>query len=160
MKHHFDTMTSDFRCKHCRQYVSTDPILSGVNNRNHCPYCLYSRHMDHYEAGDRLSACKAEMRPAGLTLKRANKKYGKQQGELMIVHQCVECGSVSANRIAADDDAETILAIFESSLDLDCQTQTNIEAGGIQLLQAQDTHIVRARLYGWAAIEAPVRSFA
>jgi hypothetical protein len=160
MNHRFDTVLSDFRCKHCRQYVSTDPLLSGVNNRNHCPYCLYSRHMDLYEAGDRLSACKAEMRPVGLTLKRTNKKYGKQQGELMLIHFCVDCGSISANRLAADDDSETILAIFESSLHLDPQTKTHITKSGIQALQAADFHLVCTRLFGQAACSEQVVAFA
>lgn len=149
MKHCFDTITSDFRCKHCSAYVSTDPILSGVNNRNHCPYCLHSRHMDLYEAGDRLSACKAEMRPVGLSLKKTNKKYGQQQGELMIIHLCAECGSISINRTAADDDAETILDIFARSRQLDPQIKARILQSGIQLLAASDYDLVRARLYGW-----------
>src|SRR5512142_1353625 len=151
MKHRFDTMNSDFRCKHCLAYVSTDPILSGVNNRNHCPYCLYSRHMDLYEAGDRLSACKADMKPVGLALKRTIKKYGSRQGELMMIHQCVACGSVSINRIAADDDNETILAIFVGSLHLDPQTGARIAQSGTQPLQAGDLDLVRTRLYGCIA---------
>ncbi len=152
MKHHFDTITSDFRCKHCHNYVSTDPLLSGVNNRNHCPYCLYSRHMDLSEAGDRLSACKAEMKPVGLALKRTNKKYGSRQGELMMIHQCVECGSVSINRIAADDDNETIMAIFTGSLHLDPQTGARILQSGTHPLQAGDLDLVRTRLFGAAVI--------
>ncbi len=151
MKYRFDTISSDFKCKHCRQYVSTDPALSGVNNRNHCPYCLHSRHMDLYQAGDRLSACKAEMQPVGLALKRTNKKYGRQQGELMIIHRCVDCGSLSVNRIAADDDAENILGIFEASLALDPSTRLNIAQNGIQALTAEDADVVRARLFGWDA---------
>lgn len=149
MKHRFDQMTSDFKCKHCNNYISTDPFLSGVNNRNHCPYCLHSRHMDHFEPGDRLSACKAEMRPIGLTLKRTKKKYGSQQGELMIIHQCVECGKISANRIAADDIADTVYEIFEQSLHLSPALRALIEQNGIMLLDAQDEDIVRARLFGW-----------
>ncbi len=152
MKHHFDTITSDFRCKHCHNYVSTDPFLSGVNNRNHCPYCLYSRHMDLYKAGDRLSACKAEMKPVGLALKRTNKKYGSLQGELMMIHQCVECGSLSINRIAADDDNQTILAIFAGSQHLDPQTGSRIAQSGIYPLQASDLDLVRARLFGTAIL--------
>ena len=30
----------DFRCAHCNAIVSSAHMLSGVNNRNHCPYCL------------------------------------------------------------------------------------------------------------------------
>lgn len=147
MKHRFDTITSDFICKHCHNHVSTDPILSGVNNRNHCPYCLYSRHMDHYEAGDRLSACKAEMRPVGLTLKKANKKYGKQQGELMIIHQCVDCGKISINRTAADDIDDYLLEIFYNTHTMNRATRQQIEQAGIEILD--DERLVRARLFGW-----------
>ncbi len=160
MNHHFDTITSDFRCKHCHNYVSTDPMLSGVNNRNHCPYCLHSRHMDLYEPGDRLSACKAEMRPVGLTLKRTNKKYGRQQGELMLIHLCADCGAVSANRLAADDDAETLLAIFEKSLRLDAQSKALISRSGIQALQGMDRDLVCTRLFGRDQCQERVLVFA
>ena len=59
-------INADFRCQHCGAYVSASRVLSGVSNRNHCPYCLWSRHLDLFEAGDRLAACKAPMRPVGL----------------------------------------------------------------------------------------------
>jgi hypothetical protein len=91
--------------------VVADPFFSGVQHRNHCPYCLWSRHLDHEKAGDRLSACKAGMRPIGLTYKRTRKKYGDQRGEMMLVHLCLDCGKVSLNRVAADDDSE-MLAIL------------------------------------------------
>jgi len=160
MKHRFDQITSDFKCKHCDNHVSTDPFLSGVNNRNHCPYCLYSRHLDHFEPGDRLSACRAEMRPIGLTLKRTNKKYGKQQGELMIIHQCIECGKISANRIAADDIASTVFEIYRASLHLDLMTRASIEQSSIILLERKDEEIVHARLFGWREPAALTRSYA
>ncbi len=149
MKHMFDKMTSDFRCKHCHHYVSTDPVLSGVNNRNHCPYCLYSRHLDLYQAGDRLAACKEKMRPVALTLKQTRKKYGRNQGELMLVHQCTDCGSISINRIAADDDTETILDIFQSSRTLDPQIRSRAMHSGIQILDEAAASIVHLRLFGW-----------
>ncbi len=160
MKYRFDTIGSDFRCKHCHAYVSTDPNVSGVNNRNHCPYCLHSRHMDMLEAGDRLSACKAEMRPVGLALKKTSKKYGKQQGELMIIHQCSECESISVNRTAADDDADTILEIFHRSLQLDPQSKTRIQQSGIQFLTSGDYPVVCARLFGWGRCPERSPSFA
>ena len=61
--------------RHCHVIVSSAHLLSGVNNRNHCPYCLWSCHLDLYTAGDRLSACKAPMKPIGLTMKRSRNKY-------------------------------------------------------------------------------------
>ena len=106
----------DFRCAHCHNLVSTAHLLSGVNNRNHCPYCLWSCHLDLFSAGDRLSACKGQMKPIGLTMKKSRNKYRlESRGELMLVHECTECGTLSINRIAADDDPENILTIFQDS---------------------------------------------
>src|SRR5512147_2229255 len=100
----------DFRCAHCHALVSSAHLFSGVNNRNHCPYCLWSCHLDLFAAGDRLSACKAPMQPIGLTMKPGRNKYRPEaHGELMLVHACTGCGSLSINRIAADDDSQTVM---------------------------------------------------
>jgi hypothetical protein len=112
-----------FKCIHCRGFICTERVLSSVNNRNHCPYCLWSRHLDHRKAGDRLSACKAPMQPLGLTLKKNNKKYGPaRSGELMLIHVCQDCGKVSLNRIAADDDVEKVIEVYTQSFKQDLST--------------------------------------
>ncbi len=139
----------EFTCGHCRFPVTTLRSLSGVHNRNHCPFCLWSRHMDLYRAGDRLSACKAPMRPVGLALKQVNKKYaGEQPGELMLVHACTECHKISINRIAADDDVEQILAIFERSLEMDEARRAALKTGGIEVLAKAEARLVQVRLLG------------
>ena len=66
----------------------------------------------------------------------------------MLVHQCIDCGSLSINRIAADDDAETIFTIYQASLALDTQDLEPMEQAGIQILRDDDISIVRARLFG------------
>src|SRR5512135_2552693 len=101
-----------FECLYCHVFVSAEPALSGVQNRNHCPYCLWSRHLDLFRPGDRLAACREKMRPVGLALKKTAKKYGPRLGELILVHLCLECGKVSINRIAADDLADTLYELF------------------------------------------------
>ena len=138
-----------FTCKHCGQYVSTEPLLSGVRHRNHCPYCLWSRHVDLVQAGDRLCACKGGMRPVGLTLKAERKKYGDGNGELMLVHQCVECVAFSINRIAADDLPDQLLAAFRASLQPNALMAYRLAGRGIRLLDANDEELVHARLFGW-----------
>jgi hypothetical protein len=139
----------DFVCMHCRNFVSAEAALSGVHNRNHCPYCLSSRHLDLFEAGDRLSACKARMRPVGLTLKKSPKKYaGKVRGELMLVHQCEECGRFAINRIAADDDNEALLKILSASENIDHQINSSLATNGITPLLAGDLELVYSQLYG------------
>ena len=97
-------INTDFTSIHCRNYVSAGYVLSGVQHRNHCPYCLWSRHLDLYKAGDRLAACKAPMQPVGLTIKRRDKKYASMSsGELMLIHLCTDCGKVSINREGYED---------------------------------------------------------
>jgi hypothetical protein len=139
----------DFVCMVCHNFVSAEAALSGVQNRNHCPYCLSSRHLDLYEAGDRLSACKSNMRPVALTLKKTTKKYASaRQGELMLVHLCDECGKPSINRIAADDDIETVLKVFERSRELEMSTKSTLARSGVTILEAGHHLLVHEQLLG------------
>ncbi len=137
----------DFKCTHCHVLVSSAHFLSGVNNRNHCPYCLWSCHLDLYAAGDRLSACKGQMQPIGLTMKNGRNKYRlDERGELMLVHQCIECGALSINRIAADDDPSAIVHVFQASLE---NPVHNLHEGyGIRLLNIHDRDILFKQLFG------------
>ena len=139
---------ADFVCKRCQAYVSAVVILAGVHNRNHCPYCLWSRHLDLFKAGDRLAACKGVMRPIGLTCKQTFKRYnpGNSPGELMLVHYCTECEMISINRIAADDDAEAVLALCEPLLD--AALAASLLHQGIRLLGRQDRQAVQVQLFG------------
>jgi hypothetical protein len=139
-----------FTCVYCHAYVSTHPILSGVENRNHCLFCLWSRHLDLYAAGDRLSACKALMQPVGLTVKATYKKYGPARGELMIIHACSECEKLSINRIAADDDPQTAFNVFEGSFHLETGLQIQLELSDIRVLKRSDHDAVRTSLFGQA----------
>ena len=145
---HRNPAEDGFACKHCSLYVSSASLLSGVQNRNHCPYCLWSRHLDLYAPGDRLSACKALMRPVGLTVKTTRKKYGPGRGELMLIHLCAECEQLSINRIAADDDSQRVFGVYTDSLRLENSMQTRLEADGIRTLGASDRDAVCAQLFG------------
>ncbi|HEY3473991.1 MAG TPA: RNHCP domain-containing protein [Anaerolineales bacterium] len=147
MKHNTSSSFGDFKCAHCHVLVSSAHMLSGVNNRNHCPYCLWSRHLDLFAAGDRLSACKAPMKPVGLTMKLGRNKYRREAGgELMLIHQCTECETLSINRIAADDDSSAILAVFEASLKNEIHRLC--ERQGILALRASDSDVLYRQLYG------------
>jgi hypothetical protein len=139
----------DFHCLHCRRLISDDPRRSRVQNRNHCPCCLWSRHVDLTQAGDRLSACKAQMEPVGLALKQSVRRYGPPNGgELMLIHRCIECGKLSINRLAADDFGETLLEIFERSRKMAPFIRRQLADGGILALRAADLAIVEVRLFG------------
>jgi DNA-directed RNA polymerase subunit RPC12/RpoP len=150
-------INQDFKCAHCGHLILTHPLLAGVNNRNHCPHCLWSRHMDLWEAGDRLSACKAPMQPIGLTLKRRHKKYpGAGGGELMLVHLCTACKRVSINRIAADDDAESLLAVYQGAIDSPPPIAPALSTQEITLLDRAHLNQVTRQLYGRQPRPEPV----
>ena len=142
------SINPDFTCKHCDQIVSAQTIISGVVHRNHCPYCLHSRHVDLFTAGDRLCACKCLMVPVGLTIKRSRDKYTRyRSGELMIVHRCQGCGGLAINRVAADDDPDKLISILKEQreqkvLENHCRQQ------GINLLNREDMSLVNQRLFG------------
>jgi hypothetical protein len=93
--------TEEFKCGHCRAFIG--PTVSGGKHRNHCPLCLWSRHVDKGRPGDRASDCRAMMQPIGM-MYRAN-------GEQMIVHRCLGCGSDRRNRVAADDNTIACLRL-------------------------------------------------
>lgn len=90
-----------FRCRRCK--LDVGPLPSGGRHRNHCPYCLHSRHLDERRPGDRSSECGSLMAPIG-TFVRGN-------GEHVLIHRCLGCGVLRRNRIAADDDFDLVLAL-------------------------------------------------
>ncbi|WP_293895481.1 RNHCP domain-containing protein, partial [Sphaerochaeta sp. UBA5856] len=57
------TEADDFICVHCGMPVSG--LAWGTKHRNHCPHCLYSRHVD-MRPGDRACLCKGTMQPIAL----------------------------------------------------------------------------------------------
>lgn len=147
MKTNYPDRMGGFICHSCRANVTTLTAISGVHNRNHCPFCLCSRHMDWNEAGDRMSACKAIMVPIGLTMKWNHNKYARlADGELMLVHRCVDCGKLSINRIAADDRVDRLKELFHASFDWAVDIPAN---SGIRLLSKEDAWLIDRQLYGF-----------
>jgi hypothetical protein len=89
------------------------------------------------------------MRPIGLTMKMGRNKYqGDARGELMLIHQCTECNTLSINRIAADDDSDTVMAIFQESLLLEHRVHSSCQEYGIAMLKAEDAKTVHLQLFG------------
>ena len=81
-------LNTGFTCKNCGKEIL--PIPKG-SFRNHCPFCLYSLHLDHLKPGDRASNCKGLMQPIGI-------QYQAKKG-FQIIHQCVRCGKKQSNII-------------------------------------------------------------
>lgn len=88
-----------FVCLVCGRPVA--PLDTGGAHRNHCPHCLASRHLD-ILPGDRAASCGGIMEPVAV--------WVKKNGEWALIHRCKICGTLSANRIAADDDPLKLLS--------------------------------------------------
>lgn len=154
-KYHADTLrrqeenAGGFRCSHCRTWVPINETM-GTSNRNHCPSCLWSKHLDAKTPGDRASECGHGMEPIGLTFKAEgqNRQDGERQGELMLIHECQGCNKISINRIAADDYANILLDIFEASLELSIPQKIKLAMQTIRLLSTEDLPEIKKQLFG------------
>lgn len=74
----------------------------GTAHRNHCPNCLWSRHVDE-TPGDRAAECGSLMEPIAITVRGA--------GEWVLVHRCNGCDDVHLNRAAGDDNPLSLLRL-------------------------------------------------
>jgi len=93
---------SGFSCESCGRWV--EPVIYGGKFRNHCPYCLSSKHVDN-NVGDRKNSCGGMMKAEGF--------FKKGTGEYVLVHRCERCDEVRYNRIAGDDDFEKVKKLRE-----------------------------------------------
>jgi hypothetical protein len=92
--------SSTFRCGHCDFAVPTQ--APGTRHRNHCPICLWSRHLDDVP-GDREADCGGLMEPVAIS--------PRPDGEWMIVHRCRRCDELHRTRIAGDDDPIALMSL-------------------------------------------------
>jgi len=79
----------------------------GTSHRNHCPSCLWSRHVDD-SPGDRAADCGAAMEPLAVTV--------RGDGEWVVVHRCTGSGVVHLNRSAGDDNVYMLIQLVTRPL--------------------------------------------
>jgi len=95
---------SAFVCVNCGKAVVA---LTNGSYRNHCPFCLYSVHIDE-AIGDRENTCLGKMKPSKVIY---NSKKGYQ-----IVHVCLKCNAMRVNKIAENtkmpDDFDIIITLL------------------------------------------------
>lgn len=93
MNKKFTMINEWFECENCSYIITPHPTGSA---RNHCPKCLYSKHLDDVSPWDRNSECHGLMEPIGID-------YKKNKWD-MIKHKCTKCGKTILNQVAPDDD--------------------------------------------------------
>lgn len=98
----FIEIDEPFVCEHCGNEVK--PL--GYSCRNHCPKCLYSKHVDK-EPGDRAEECRGMLKPIGM---ENNPKKG-----YVIIYKCEKCGAIRKNKMAEDDNFELLLDIVKNN---------------------------------------------
>ncbi len=146
---HREGRNQGFRCVNsaCRSWVPLHDLM-GTKNRNHCPCCLASKHVDE-KTGDRSAECGSRMDAIALTTKKERQnRYAEEhesRGELMLVHECSGCGFHRINRIAADDNDYVILRVFEQSLRMPELQRLRLLEKGIALLGPGDLDLVRSQ---------------
>lgn len=94
-------INESFDCQKCGKAV---PPHTG-SCRNHCPFCLFSLHVDDKIPGDRMSECISLMIPTSV-------EYSGKKG-YSILHECTVCGHKQKNRTAPDDDLDAIISLMQ-----------------------------------------------
>ena len=94
----FTKNDAGFICANCGRKVET----LGYTSRNHCPYCLFSLHVD-IMPGDRDNLCGGILEPV-LSEPSANLKKG-----YVITFRCKKCGKKVRNRAAKDDNKNLLI---------------------------------------------------
>lgn len=91
----FTRTIEDFICQHCGASVA------GNGYTNHCPQCLWSRHVD-VDPGDRAASCGGLMEPVAARYER---------DEYIITHHCQVCGKELTNRASPSDDRDLLISL-------------------------------------------------
>ena len=98
MEKRFTKIDEEFICDNCGNKVKK----LGYTSRDHCPKCLYSKHVD-INPGDRLEECHGDLIPVSVEL---NSKKG-----YVIIYRCKKCGKTRKNKAAEDDNMDFIIKL-------------------------------------------------
>lgn len=93
----FTMRDEEFICEACGKEV----LPLGYTARDHCPYCLYSKHVD-IMPGDRQNTCMGLLKPIGIE---------KFKDSYKIIYRCEKCGELHKNIMAKDDDMNIIIEL-------------------------------------------------
>ncbi len=99
----FTQKDEEFICSNCGKKVSK----LGYTSRNHCPYCLHSKHVD-INPGDRQETCHGDLEPVSMEID-SKKGY-------IIIHKCKKCGAIRKNKAAKDDNIDLIIKLSSNPL--------------------------------------------
>lgn len=93
----FNMLDESFICENCGYDVNK----LDYSARDHCPKCLYSKHVD-IMPGDRLNECQGLMKPISIE---------KYKNTYKIIYKCLKCGQLHKNIMATDDNYDMIIKL-------------------------------------------------
>ena len=99
----FKMIDENFICEVCGKEVKK----LGYTARDHCPYCLSSKHVD-INPGDRRAECCGVLVPIGIE--------NAKKGNYKIVYKCSKCGEIKRNIMAHDDNMDLVIKIMANPL--------------------------------------------
>ena len=99
-KKNFIKNKEDFVCENCGHKVV------GTGYTNHCPKCLYSKHVDNIP-GDRANKCNGLMAPVEILY---------HNGQYSITHKCLRCRVTKNNKTSPEDDFDKIIELSQKYL--------------------------------------------
>ena len=95
MSQTFKRTIENFTCEQCGQQVI------GNGYTNHCPNCLYSKHVDIYP-GDRGAVCGGMMKPVRIEMKGQ---------EWFLLQLCLTCGFERKNKVVSEDNRNALFKL-------------------------------------------------
>ena len=93
----FTMRDEEFICENCGEKVN--PL--GYTARDHCPYCLCSKHLD-IMPGDRQNNCQGLLKPIGIE---------KFKDTYKNLYKCEKCHEPHKNIMAKDDNMDLIIEL-------------------------------------------------
>jgi len=92
----FIKVKQDFECGNCGNKVIGDGYT------DHCPKCLWGKHVDEEIPGDRASDCKGLMKPV---------KTEYKAGKFRIIYKCTKCRHEFAVKTAGNDNRDLLMEL-------------------------------------------------
>lgn len=96
----FTMIDEEFICENCNKEVSK----LNYTARDHCPYCLYSKHVD-IMPGDRENTCMGLLKPISIE---------KFKDTYKIIYKCNKCNQLHKNIMANDDNMDLIIELSKN----------------------------------------------
>lgn len=92
----------EFVCENCGKNV--DKL--GYTARDHCPFCLYSKHVD-INPGDRQNNCRGLLKPVDIE---------KFKDTYKIIYKCEKCNMEHKNIMSNDDNMDLIIELSKKNI--------------------------------------------